>query len=123
VARVLIVDDNEVILSILSDFLGVGYEIDRAMDMAGALKAVATNPPDAIVLDVNSTAAWSLTLLSRMRSHGITIPVFVMTKDSSPQLAAQAKEAGATHYMVKPVDLRELDRLMADALNLAPMLG
>ena len=122
-ARLLIVDDNETILSILSDFLGVGYKIDTAMDLTGALRALGSNPPDLILLDVNSTGADSLKLLSRMRAHGITIPVFVTTKDKSPKLATQAKEAGATKYLVKPVDLRELDRLLAEALNVAPMLG
>jgi len=122
-ARVLIVDDNEVILSILAEFLSTGYKVDTAMDVQGVLMAIAANPPDAIVLDVNGPSAHGLNLLSGMRGHGITIPVFVMTKDKSPELALKAKESGATEHLVKPVDLRHLDRLMAEALNVAPMLG
>ena len=120
--RILIVDDNEVILGVLTDFLGEGYVIDPASDAATALQRVKGNRPDLIVLDVNMPGMDGLTLLEAMRKMGLTIPVFVVTGYDAPGTAERAKRSGAT-YLVKPVDLRKLDRLIADALHARPLLA
>ena len=120
--RVLLVDDNETILSLMSDFLGFGYQVDRASTAAQALKAIAANMPDVILLDVNMPGTDGLTLLGSLRQHGVTAPAFVITGYDAPGQAARAAQMGATKYMVKPVDLRELDRLIAETLKTGRLL-
>ncbi len=121
--RILIVDDNEVILDVLSDFLGHAYEVDPAASAAIALDHVRSNRPHLILLDVNMPGMDGITLLVAMRKMGLTIPVFIVTGYDAPGMADKAKKSGATAYLVKPVDLRTLDRLIAEALHVERLLA
>jgi DNA-binding response OmpR family regulator len=52
--RILIVDDEQVIVDLLSEFLSdQGFEVDFALDAAGALERVRENIYDAAILDFN----------------------------------------------------------------------
>jgi two-component system response regulator MprA len=120
--RVLIVDDNENVVSILYDFLTGAYTVDTALDAARALKSAAANPPDLILLDVNMPGTDGLTLLGSLRQRGLTIPIFVITGYDQAGLAQKARQLGATQFLVKPVDLRKLDALIAEALGVSPIV-
>lgn len=119
--RILVVDGNEIVLSVLDEFLSHGYQVDTASDAATALAAAAKRP-DMILLDVNLAGLDGLALLAALRARGITTPVFVMTGYDKPGGAERAKLCGATQYLVKPVDLRRLDSLIARELNSSPIL-
>ena len=119
--RILVVDDNENVLSIMSDFLASGYVVDTAPNAATALKSVAATPPDAILLDVNMPGTDGVSLLASLRRLGIKTPVIVITGYDAPGVGDRARQLGA-EYLVKPVDLRTLDRLIANALRVAPIL-
>lgn len=120
--RILIVDDNEIVLKILEDFLSDAYLVDGANNASLALKTLASNPPDVILLDVNMPGTDGLTLLESLRNRGVAVPIFIITGYDSPGLAERAARSGATGYLVKPVDLRRLDRLIASALQVPPLL-
>jgi DNA-binding response OmpR family regulator len=109
------------ILDVLEEFLGVAYVIDRAPNAQVALTCVAQHPPDVMLLDVNMPGPDGLTLLESIRNLGITAPAFIITGYGSDQVVARATQSGAT-YLVKPVDLRELDRLVAGSLGTVPIL-
>lgn len=119
--RILVVDDNENVLSIMSEFLASGYIVDTAPNAAAALKSVAATPPDAILLDVNMPGTDGVSLLASLRRLGVTAPVFVITGYDAPGVGDRARQLGA-QYFVKPVDLRTLDRLIATALDVPPIL-
>jgi CheY-like chemotaxis protein len=120
--RILVVEDNEVVLEILNDFLSVGYVVDPAPNASIALKRIYVNAPDMVLLDVNMPGTDGLTLLESIRKLGLDIPVFIITGYDEPGMEAKAKASGATAYLVKPVDLRRLDSLIADALHVRPLL-
>lgn len=120
--HVLLVDDNPTILDVLEEFLGVAYVVDRAPDAQTALKRIGVHRPDVLLLDVNMPGIDGLTLLESIRALGMTMPAFVITGYNTPQAAQRAAHSHAT-YLVKPVDLRELDRLVAKSLGVTPFLG
>lgn len=119
--RVLLVDDNATVLDVLEEFLGVAYAVDCAPSAQAALKQIAAQAPDVILVDINMPGTDGLTLLESIRRLGITAPAFVITGYDTTQHAQRAARSGAT-YLVKPVDLRELDRLVAKALGVTPFL-
>lgn len=121
--RVLIVDDNETVLDVLDEFLNVAYTVDLAANASVALERLSTHPADLILLDVNMPGTDGLTLLDSIRDVGVTAPIFVITGYDSPNIAHRASQSGATEYLVKPVDLRTLDGLIAKALGVQPLLG
>ncbi len=115
--RVLVVDDNEVILDILKQFLGRGYTVEVVGNASLALASVVQKTPDIILLDVRMPGVDGLSLLKSLRDMGVQTPVFVMTGYDSTQVAMEALEKGATGYLPKPFDLIHLDRLIAHALG------
>ncbi|PYM83162.1 MAG: hypothetical protein DME13_16300 [Candidatus Rokuibacteriota bacterium] len=115
--RVLVVDDNEVILDILKQFLGRGYTVEVVGNASLALASVVQKTPDVILLDVRMPGVDGLSLLKSLRDMGVQTPVFVMTGYDSTQVAIEALERGATGYLPKPFDLIHLDRLIAHALG------
>jgi DNA-binding NtrC family response regulator len=121
--RILIVDDNEVVLETIREFLSEAYTVDGATSASMALESLRKNPPDLILLDVRMPGVDGLTLLGVLRRLGLTLPVIVMTGYDSTETAAEATRHRATDYLVKPVDLRELDRIIADALGVPRLLS
>lgn len=121
--QILIVDDNEVVIDVLRDFLSEGYDVDAVQNAQAALETIQATTPDAILMDVRMPGTDGLTLLASLRKLGITAPIFVMTGYDSPETAERAKRSGATAYLVKPVDLRKLDALIGNALKTPPLLG
>ena len=115
--RVLVVDDNEVILDILKQFLGRGYTVEVVGNASLALASVVQKTPDVILLDVRMPGVDGLSLLKSLRDMGVQTPAFVMTGYDSTQVAIDALEKGATGYLPKPFDLIHLDRLIAHALG------
>jgi DNA-binding NtrC family response regulator len=120
--RILIVDDNEVVLDILREFLSPAYAVDAAATVTAAVDRITAAPPDAILLDVKLPGTDGLTLLGSLRRAGITAPIFVTTGYNSLDIAEEATRRGATGYLAKPIDLRQLDRLIADTLGVPPFL-
>ena len=73
-----------------------------AADGLEALSAVATAPPDLIILDWNMPNMDGLTFLRKIREKGIKIPVIMCTTESEKSRVIQSLQAGANNYVVKP---------------------
>ena len=121
--RILIVDDNETVLDVLDEFLNIAYTVDLAANASIALQRLSTHPADLILLDVNMPGTDGLSLLESIRGLGVTAPAFVITGYDSPTVSRRATDSGATAYLVKPVDLRTLDAMIAKTLSVQPLLG
>ena len=129
--RVLIVDDDAIVLTVLRDFFTSfrhehAYEITTADSAAGAFEILRRKPFDLILLDVVIPATagrWlsernlGLGLLTRSRDLGVTAPVLVMTGGGNTAKEAEALNAGAAGFLYKPVGLRELDQAVTRALG------
>src|SRR5919204_3788726 len=119
--RVLVVDDNEHVAKIMGEFLSPAYNVELATNVDIALEAIRMKVPDLILLDIHMPGTDGLTMLGSLRQLGIRVPVIIMTGYDSPEAAAEAKRTGATSYLVKPVDLRQLDKVISKVVG-APRL-
>lgn len=116
-AKVLIVDDEADVVEVLRTFLvSLGYEVDRALHGADALMAIGVGRPDVVLLDIKMSGLDGVEVLKRVRAMDATIPVIMVTGDEDPLLIRQTREIGAYGYIVKPVELEGLRRLVAEAL-------
>lgn len=106
--RVLVVDDDQGILSTVRDALvGEGYEVDTAASGEDALRLVERRRPDLIMLDVNMPEVDGWHVLARLRAAaGQQTPVVVMTAGFEAQ--DQALASGAQGYLGKPFELDDL---------------
>ena len=106
-ARILVVDDDHGIQTLLRVFLQTaGYEIATADDGVEALLAARTEQLDLILLDVMMPNLDGHATLTQLRSDTATssIPVVLMSA-SSEKLANHEGDAIADAYMDKPFTL------------------
>jgi DNA-binding NtrC family response regulator len=117
--RVLVVDDEESILRIHTRALiKHGYRVETALDGNAAMAALAQGPVDVILSDIDMPGMTGIQLLERVRAHDLDVPVVIITGTPSTATAMSAMEHGALRYLVKPVDLTSLLKLVDDAVRL-----
>ena len=114
--RILVVDDNQVILRVLSFKLKAnGFEVFSAVDGSEAIAAVRTKKPDLILLDLNfppdvghgGGVPWDGFLIMEWMRHmdeGQGIPIFVITGDEPLKSDERALAAGVRKVFHKPLD-------------------
>jgi two-component system, OmpR family, response regulator MprA len=108
-SRILVVDDEPAVREALRAGLEFeGYEVTLAADGLGALEAIAKQAPDAIVLDVMMPRMDGLTVLRRLRSFDLALPVLLLTARDTVGDRVTGLDVGADDYLTKPFDLDEL---------------
>jgi len=108
-ATVLIVDDEEIARSFVSEaLLDAGYETVEAGDLAQAHQAVDTGKADIILLDVVLPDGSGLALLDRVALDNPSPPVILMTAFGEVDTAVEAMKKGASDFLQKPLDLDQL---------------
>jgi len=115
-ARILVVDDVDVHRRLVEILMtGEGYTVDLVGTARGALASVAANRPDAIILDLALPDMHGLELLTLLRNEGNTIPVLVVSGDTSP--SARMADLQAAEYLMKPYEVDALIEAVARLLD------
>ena len=73
--------------------------------------------PALVILDIGLPDISGLEVLKRIRAHDADLPVLIITAHGSLQNAVEAKKRGASGYLVKPLDLRELEEALRSLLQ------
>jgi DNA-binding NtrC family response regulator len=102
-ARILIVDDDADIRTILADRLAArGHEIIESTDGLKALEICARELPDLMLLDLDLPGADGLTVLERLRQENLPPTVVVITAFATVEKAVEAMRRGAFDFLPKP---------------------
>ncbi|MGV9610593.1 response regulator transcription factor [Nocardia xishanensis] len=108
-ARVLVVDDEPMILELLSVSLRYqGFEVETASDGAQALDRARSFRPQALIVDVMMPGIDGFGLLPRLRADGIDAPVLFLTARDDVQDKVAGLTLGADDYITKPFSLEEV---------------
>jgi len=117
-AKILLVDDDPVILAVLQRALTTtGVEVVTASTGAAALAELAKQRFDVVVSDVQMPEMNGLKLLRAVREHDLELPVVLMTGQPDVKGAAAAVEHGAFQYLIKPIEIERLRALVSKAKN------
>ena len=104
-ARIMAVDDSVSLRRMLVHTLTqAGHQVTEASDGVEAVKLAATAAVQLVITDVNMPNMDGLTLVKKLR--GLTsykhVPILVLTTEMDPAKKKEAKDAGATGWIVKP---------------------
>jgi len=95
--RLLVVDDETSVREALALLLGLsGFEVATAADGREAIRALAFDSPDAVILDVLMPGLDGLEMCRRMRATGDRTPVLMLTARTEVSERVEGLEAGAT---------------------------
>jgi two-component system, OmpR family, response regulator MprA len=107
--RILVVDDDRAVREALRRALALaGYEVQCAEDGRGALEQIASEPPDAVVLDLGMPGLDGLEVCRQVRRLGNRVPILMLTARDAVSDRIDGLDEGADDYMVKPFDVGEL---------------
>jgi len=127
--RILVVEDNALNRELLCDWLDAeGYEVRCATTLEDARALCESNPPDAVLLDVQLGAEDGLELAVwlRARDPSRLIPIIVVTARAMAADQRRILESGCNAWVPKPVDfarLREQLQLWLSATANTDTLG
>lgn len=118
-ARILLVDDAEDLRKTLGPHLSdLGHEVEAVESAESALNRVFEFKPDIVLSDVQMTGMSGFELLDRLKESLPGVDVVIFTGFGGVQGAIDAIKQGASDYLLKPLDLDEIegviDRCMED---------
>jgi putative two-component system response regulator len=118
---VLVVDDRELNLELLSDYLAAAdCQVITAQEGQAALAIIERNEPDLVILDVMMPGLDGFEVCRRIKAdprHRL-LPVCLVTSLNQSRDRLQGLEAGADDFIVKPVDRVELVARVRSLLRL-----
>jgi len=109
--RILIVEDEHAIREMIGFALKkAGLQFEEAADAERAMVAIASNPPDLVLLDWMLPGLSGVELARRLRREDVTakIPIILLTARVEENDRVHGLEVGADDYITKPFSPREL---------------
>src|SRR6266540_1603591 len=116
--KLLIVDDDHLILQMLKDFFSKEeLEIYLKRDLDSALQRIASDHPNVAILDICMPKKTGLEVLQQAKKIDPGISVIMTTGFTTTQNAIEAMKLGAYDYLTKPLDLHKLKTIVNKALE------
>jgi DNA-binding NtrC family response regulator len=123
IARILVVDDEEIVTRSCLRILGGGdYAVECAQDGLEALKKIDEDPYDIVILDIMMPRMDGMEVLRRVKESHPDIDVIMVTGLSQIDTAVQSMKLGAFDYLPKPFDPDELKLVVKRAVERRQLL-
>lgn len=115
--RVLLIDDDDRLNALLTEYLGkFGYSVRAATRPSAGLRALKADPPDLVILDVMLPEMDGLSVCRRIRETS-RVPIIMLTARGEVSDRIVGLELGADDYLPKPFEPRELVARMQAVLR------
>lgn len=115
--RILIVDDDELLQKPLKSILSDKYEAIIAGSGEEALKIIKTKQIDLVLLDIRLPGMDGIETLKAIREYDKKILVIMMTAFEDIKTVITSMKMGAFDYLVKPLDMEEIEIIVDRALE------
>ena len=119
--RILVVEDDESVRTLLARQLGTEYEVQQAADAQQALQVLgAMKPlPDLIICDVMMPGMTGVQFAKQLKGTNDykTVPIIFLTARTGALDVIEGINAGARHYITKPFNMKDLLDKVAKAMK------
>jgi len=115
---VLVVDDEESIREALTRFLDrLGYRVRQASTAAQALERLAEEEAHVMLADIRMPGMSGVELVPKAIAQAPDLAIIMLTAVDEPRTAVECLKHGASDYLIKPLDLEELELALGWALR------
>lgn len=107
--RLLLVEDTkQLALSLAKGLREEGIDVRTAATGTAALRVLAADPPELVILDLGLPDLDGMDVLTRVRASGFRAPILVLTARDAVESRVAALDCGADDYVIKPFAFDEL---------------
>jgi two-component system response regulator GlrR len=107
--KLLVVDDDQDMLSLLSTWLGgSGYTVTTALRGTDALAQIEISKPDLVITDLFMEEMDGMALLTKIHNSNPLIPVIMLSGQAQIPDAVKATHLGTAAFLTKPIEKAEL---------------
>jgi len=121
-SKLLIIDDEWQIRSLLVDLLGPVYDCSEASSAEDALTALSKETFDLVISDIDMGGMSGLELVPRVHSLAPDTVVVMISGNQDIEFAINALRVGAFDYISKPIDIRHVEAAVERALKHSSLL-
>lgn len=108
--RVLLTEDDRLLADgLITGLSRMGYQVEHCSTAAHTMQALLTSEFSMLILDLGLPDGSSVPLIKSLRDHDISLPILVLTAQAQIETKLAALNNGADDYLVKPIDIRELE--------------
>lgn len=117
--RVLVVDDNPILLRTAKEMLDEQYQVSIAVSAEQAYKSISRNMPDIILLDYEMPFTNGIEVLEQLRQNATTkdIPVIFFTGSSDREVVEKLVGLKPDGYLLKPPNKKKMLSIIERTLN------
>lgn len=116
--KILVIDDKESIVEILSTALSAsGYDVETALDGKSAIEMIISDNFDLILCDVNLPDMSGTEILKKAKQMKLPPTVIMITAYGSIENAIECMKFGADDYVTKPFNLDEIKEIVKKGLE------
>ncbi len=118
--KVLVVDDNEVSVSLVKKYFNGSNDVeicDSALNGVEAIELINSKKYDVILLDLIMPLKDGFGVLEYLKDNNIKVPVIVTTSYSEDETIRRVSEYGVKYYALKPFDMNNLKNKIIEIAN------
>jgi DNA-binding NtrC family response regulator len=116
--RIFLVDDDELIISMLSRVLkNGGYEVRTATDAEGVVSKIKAWSSDIVLLDIRIGEHSGIEVLKELVAQECSAQVVMLTADDTAETAVKAMKLGAADYLTKPFNVDEIKIVLQNIIE------
>ncbi len=116
--KVLTVDDDLTFLNSLEKVLvTLGFSVEKENVSTKVIERVTSNGFDVILLDIKMPGLNGIELLEKILSHDPTLPIIIISGQSTINIAVEAMKLGAFDFVEKPIDKKRIETVLKNAVK------
>ncbi len=116
--RVLLVDDDELIVSTLARvLLKSGYEVRAMTNTDNLLATIRSWSPAVVLLDNNLPEKSGVDVLRELQEQDLRVQVVMLTADNTAETAVKAMKLGAVDYVTKPFSVHDVKMVLRNIME------
>ncbi len=116
--KILVIDDDELVTSSLKRTLSQsGYDVDIALSGKIGIQKTEDDTPDLVLLDIFLGDTNGMEVLKKIQSINPDLPVIMITGFADVQTAVNAIKMGAIDFILKPINLDQLELIIDKTLK------
>jgi two-component system cell cycle response regulator DivK len=114
VLTIMVVEDAEDIRAMMRILLEMeGFRVVEASDGLRAIELAIDEHPALIMMDLTLPLLDGFAATARIREHLQDVPIIALSGHATPDYRTAAMRAGCTEYLLKPLDFKRLDEILA----------